>query len=739
MKKQLLTILSAVSVSALFAQVPSVDWPTNQDAVFPTTVVNSGVKFMDAVDANVVWVTGMDLAAPNRAYNWYSRSTNGGATFAGGNIYSDTNTYVVANMEALDANTAWVSAYKKVGPGGTNGGGAIHRTTNGGTNWVNMTAAGMYTSTTSFANWVTFLTPMVGIANGDPVNNEYELWRTTNGGLSWTQIPGANIPNPTSGEFAIVNLYAKLGTSNLWFGTNGNRMFRSTDAGLTYSVAAIGPATNTITEIAFSSPLNGICYMFNSGATLELWNTSDGGATWTQITPLPANLGFADIGNIPGTGNLVSYGSGNANELISYSSDNGLTWTDWGSTGIPYLTGDFVDGSTAWAGSLDFAGSSSNFTDIWKYTGPAVTGTAVPAAAFAVPATLCLSGPTTSVIPVNTSAGSPALTYSWTVLPSGTLSSPTATAPTITFASAGSYTVILVATNAVGSNTTSWVVDVAACTAPVATFTLPATACTGFSFTPGNTSSGAPAPAYFWSILPAANSTVSSATASNPAFQISTAGVYSVSLLVSNASGTAQTTQTVSLTPCLPLATFTIPSFVCLEGAVATRTFVTNNGSANPPNANGTLSYTWSIAPSSGVSVLPNYTSVNLTKVSLTSTTIASYTVTLKVRNASGLSTTTQTIGAGICTGLSEGSVLANNLMVFPNPAHEQLNVLLPGSVDTYKVKLTNILGSVVYEEKALKNSGELTVINLTNKPKGVYFLTVESNNEKVTKKIVIE
>ena len=747
MKKQLLSVLAAISLSA-FAQVPSVDWPTNQHAIFPavsptTAAPNKGVKFMEALDANNVWVIGRDYSN-SRNWNWYSRSTNGGALFAGGNIYNDTTTFITANLEAIDANTAWVCAFKKVGPGGQQGGGAIHRTVNGGANWVNMTAPGMFTNTASFANWVVFFTPMVGVANGDPVNGGYEMWRTINGGLSWTPIPAGNIPPPLPGEFAIVNLYATLGSSNLWFGTNGNRMFRSIDGGITYSVSSIGPVTNTITEIAFSSPSNGCCFMINSGFGLELWNTYDGGANWSQITPLPANLGEFDITPIPGTGNIASYGATVGNSLISYSGDNGLTWTDWGSTGIPYVTGSFVDGTTAWAGSFNFVdGNNVAFNNIWKYTGPAITGTVLPSASFTVPLEVCMTGGSAAVIPGNMSTGSGVLSYLWNVSPAGpSISNPNAAAPTINFSAPGTYTIILTTSNNVGNNTTYWTVDVISCSAPVPTFTVDAAACSGFTVVPNNTSAGTPAPAYYWSVSPATNATVSSATAMNPNIQLGS-GTYTISLLTSNASGTAVSTQVVNSSPCLAIPGFTMPSIVCWEDAVPTtanKIFNTFNTSANPPGVTGgNMTYTWSIKPPAGVSVLPSYTSQHLTQVKITNvTTTTQYTVTLMVRNPSGTVSYSSTINAGKCTGVSENT-LASDLLVFPNPAHEQINVVLPASTNAYSVRLTNILGSVVYEDKAIKGSKETTVISLNNKPKGVYFLTVESNSEKVTKKIVVE
>src|SRR5438105_837912 len=137
MKKQLFSILTALMVATVSAQV-SPNFSTIQNASF--SITTAGHRFLDVVDPNTVWVCGYDGSNGNSAYNWYSRSTNGGATFTSGNIFSDTNTYMLSNMEGIDANTAWVCVYFKA----TGGDGAIFRTTNGGSSWTNMTAPGMY-------------------------------------------------------------------------------------------------------------------------------------------------------------------------------------------------------------------------------------------------------------------------------------------------------------------------------------------------------------------------------------------------------------------------------------------------------------------------------------------------------------------------------------------------------------------------------------------------------------------
>ncbi|MCX8080209.1 MAG: hypothetical protein N3F09_03120, partial [Bacteroidia bacterium] len=193
MKKIYSSLLSIVSM-ALWAQAPQVSpsWSIIQSPNFNLPQY-SGVRFLDAVDPNVVWAIGYDGTAPNRNYCFFSRTTNGGNTWNSGVVFSstanptigDTNTYVIANMEGIDANTAWVSAYLKQ----TQNKGGIFRTTNGGTSWTNMTftAAGMYTHAASFCNFVTFVDPTVGITQGDAnpfTMNEFEIWRTTDGGVT---------------------------------------------------------------------------------------------------------------------------------------------------------------------------------------------------------------------------------------------------------------------------------------------------------------------------------------------------------------------------------------------------------------------------------------------------------------------------------------------------------------------------------------------------------------------------
>jgi PKD repeat protein len=735
MKKSLLTVIGLATLGTAFAQVPSPSWTISQNAGFP--IPSAGIRFMDAVDQNVAWVSGYDGTAPSRNYNWVSRTTNGGTSWSSNVVWTgtntvvgDTNVYVMANLEGIDANTAWVSAYKKPGEKG-----GIFRTINGGTSWQNMTAAGMYTNSAAFCNLVCFVTPLVGITQGDPIGAslEFEIWRTVDGGTTWSQIPGANIPNPNNvNEYGIVNVYTKQGNNNIWFGTNQGRIFYSNDAGLTWNVSQVPTSNNPsayITDIAFTSPLNGVATVIISGsATFEMYNTTDGGVTWTAITPVSASVGRNELSVVPGTNYLVSAGAGTGNTLISYSSDNGVTWTDWGSTGIQYLTIDFSDASTGWAGGFSDPANAAD-GGIWKYNGPTlVSGSLPPTSNFSLPAVICSAGASTTVTPTENSTGTAPLSYSWSASAGVAFSSSTIPTPVITFTANGTYTVMLEVTNTVTSNISWQIVNVSTCSTPSAGFSLPTatTLCNSLVHTFTNTSTGSPTPTYTWSTSPSTGVNITpSAFATNASISFTAPGVYSVTLLASNAQGTNAVTQTVTIANCAPNASFVLPAQTC-TGTALTMTNTTST-------AFGANTYSWSVVPSPG-----SISNVTAPSPTITFANANTYTVTLKATNNSGSTTLSQTITVNTCVGIAENSVLSAFIDVYPNPATDHVSVKMPaGFQDAYSLTLTNLLGKVVYVENV--SNKENATIRLTGLSKGIYFLTAESKGQKATRKVVVE
>lgn len=729
MKKTLLSIFGALAVSSAVGQA-SASWATTQNANWPK--VSMGVRLMSAVDANVLWATGYDGTTGNvgRNYSYFTRTINGGSTYTSGIIYQsattpaigDTNSFKIASFEGVDANTAWVAAYLKAGQNK----GAIHRTTNGGVTWQNMTTASMYTNAASFCNIVTFVTPQIGITMGDPnpgTNNEYEIWRTIDGGNTWSLVPGANIPNPSSAnEFGLTGVYTKLGSSNIWFGTNEGRIFRSTDAGLTWNVSTLDPNSVGINEIAFTTPNNGYCWLFDASQSLATYTTTDGGANWTMIPTLDPNLGLNNMGAIPGTSQFASCGAGTSNQIISYSTNGGATWTDWGSVGIQYLTVDFVNPTTGWAGGFSDP-TTVGIGGIYKYSGPAIVTPVAPTAAFNVPPTLCLATPAATAVINNSSTGSPAPTFTWSSSPAAVFSSTSAASPTVAFSTAGTYTLTLLASNATGTSSATQVVVVQACTAPTAAFSGNSTACTKITYTVSNTSAGTPAPTYSWSTNPSASVTISNATGATPSFTFAGAGVYTINLTATNASGTNSAVQTVTVAPCSPAVAFTVAATTCTGSTVQLSNATTS--SYTP------LTYTWSSNPG-GTAPFSNATAPN---PQATFTATGSYTLTLNAGNPSGTASTTQVITVSDCTGLNESSKVLSAISVFPNPSNGVFSIANSITTDNINYSVTNILGSVILSGKftSAKN------IDLSSQSKGIYFITFENEGNKVSRKIVIE
>ncbi len=296
-------------------------------------------------DNTAMW--GMGINSDGSIYDAFTRSTNGGNTWEAGTFNAGTG---LSQLFAIDGDICWAV----FNTGSTQG---LYKTEDGGLTWVKK--GGVYGSS-SFANVIHFFNDNDGFAQGDPVGTDYELYTTDDGGETWTAIDGANIPDPTSGEFGITGNYHAVG-DNIWWGTNQGRIFRSTDKGYTWDVAltAFG-ATETVGVLMFDAT-NGISYRsyLDMGVETTLNETNDGGATWTSFNTVGASFArfFA---HVPGTVNTVigSAHDETAGEGISISEDGGHNWTEI-TSGYPFMASVWFDLETGWCGTL----SSGNGTD----------------------------------------------------------------------------------------------------------------------------------------------------------------------------------------------------------------------------------------------------------------------------------------------------------------------------------------------------------------------------------------
>jgi photosystem II stability/assembly factor-like uncharacterized protein len=255
------------------------------------------------------------------------------------------------DIEAFDANTAYVLS---IGSGAAS---RIYKTTDGGKAWaLQFTSA----DPKSFYDAITFWDVNTGLAFGDPVDGRFTVIRTTDGGRTWTPVPSENLPPAIDGEGAFAASGTCLviqGSANAWFGTGGAaraRVFRSTDRGLTWSVAdtpiMAGNSSSGIFSLAFADAQHGLAvggdYRKERDSGDNLASTSDGGKTWSFIGPARLRSFRSAVAFAPGSKGLgvIAVGPGGTD----LSRDGGATWAPLGEDG--YHAFSFARGTAVgWA------------------------------------------------------------------------------------------------------------------------------------------------------------------------------------------------------------------------------------------------------------------------------------------------------------------------------------------------------------------------------------------------------
>lgn len=315
---------------------------------FPNTSEYPG--YINGVDENIAWAIGRDGSGNGQDFTDFTKTVNGGIDWTGATVSTDADAFSM--IFGLNADTAYISAY------GSSAKNHVLRTYDGGTTWTPvLNGAG----SSSFFNVVHFFNKNDGFSQGDPEGGEYELYTTTDGGDNWTRVDAGNIPDPLSGEYGIVGYYTATG-NNIWYTTNMGRVYYSSDKGYTWNVSTIYSGTNTTNiEIAFdNNALNGLALVsLSSGNTHvgdEYYSTTDGGVSWSQITPT-GDVHYGGISSIPGKSNtFICVGSNyqTSDMGISISTDGGQTWSS--SPGyynaVQMIGADFVNANKGYVGTF---------------------------------------------------------------------------------------------------------------------------------------------------------------------------------------------------------------------------------------------------------------------------------------------------------------------------------------------------------------------------------------------------
>jgi photosystem II stability/assembly factor-like uncharacterized protein len=147
--------------------------------------------------------------------------------------------------------------------------------------------------------------------------NPAEIAYSDDSGTTWTNV---NV-GTTAGQFAPDNdSLFDLDRNNIWMTTNDGYVYKSEDAGESWSVQESGVITaNDIFCINFADTNNG----FFAGEGNIIARTSDGGQTWSAVTA-PAAQAADDIIALEWSGRWwIGYNDGE----LWFSEDDGTNWT----------------------------------------------------------------------------------------------------------------------------------------------------------------------------------------------------------------------------------------------------------------------------------------------------------------------------------------------------------------------------------------------------------------------------
>ncbi len=495
---------------------------------------------------------------------------------------------------------------------------------NEGTYTVTLTVTNSCGSNTTTRTVQVFLPPIVGFAvsqNSGCAPLSVNFTSTSSGtGLTYNwQFPGGN-PSSSTQANPTVN-YVSPGNYSVTL-TVSNAAGSSTAVQSNLIQVQGPPVTDFVVNVV------GTTVHFTNlttGATSYLWNFGNG-QTSTVANPTHTYQS-------QGTYNVV---------LTSTNACGVSTYTETVVIALPptaVITASQTSGCAPT--SVQFTGiSTPGVNHQWTFAGgtPATSTAANPTVTYTNPGTYQVvytvsnaAGSSSATQTINMGAGatpvftastngltatftnnsSNATSYSWDF---GDGNNSSAASPTHTYAQDGIYTVVLSATNACGTNTASQTVVIV--TPPTAAFTANNTnGCTPMTVQFTNQSS-ANANVYAWNF---GNGTPIS-NVQNPSITYTAAGVYTVTLTVSNAAGTSTATSTITV------GTGANPSFTTQVNQAVVQ-FQNSSSGAN--------SYLWAFGDgNTSTATQPVHTYAN----------DGTYTVTLTAFNACGGSTVTQTV-----------------------------------------------------------------------------------------------
>lgn len=306
-----------------------------------------GISQIWIVNPNIVWAAAYNGVSTTNPIQEFTKTVNGGTTWTPGTItFTNSNEYGIANIDAFSDQIAYACMFPSLANGGY-----IVKTTDGGTTWALQSSANF---ASSWADFVYFFDASNGVCVGDPTTTPFKfmIYTTSNGGTNWTQV--TTLPGPTTGETAIVNQFDTYG-NNIWFGTSAGRVYRSTDKGLTWASSNTGLGTTVGITPVFKDASTGLAFGVNSSTHVYagMKKTTNGGANWSAFTPTGFFVQYPNLDFIPGSTNCwvnVASGEGIGS---SYSKNDASAFLNIDTGSVQYTCVTMYDMNTGWAGGYN--------------------------------------------------------------------------------------------------------------------------------------------------------------------------------------------------------------------------------------------------------------------------------------------------------------------------------------------------------------------------------------------------
>lgn len=177
----------------------------------------------------------------------------------------------------------------------------------------------------------------------------------------------------------------------------------------------------------------------------------------------------------------------------------------------------------------------------------------------------------------------------------------------------------------------------------------------------------------------------------------------------------------------LPLADFVQDSISCVNSGLTP---------INVTSGDGTITYSWSVAPADGVSFSPGSADPNPT---INFPGIGSYTISMIATNTIGVTTNTLAVRLEDCTGLKTNSLFDAGIRLMPNPSSGLLTISTDGrSAKACQVTVYNSLGQTVAEKAYDPSVTAALQLDLGALPDGVYSIQITNGSEKAVRRLIL-